>query len=61
MPRSPIASTADLSETPTLSKDSDKEDSDDSDEDEILETSENGRWQKIDQHVSMCVVLCVAD
>ncbi len=55
MPRSPITSTADLSETPSVSKDSDKEDTDDS-EDEILEISENGRWQKIDQHVStsMC-------
>ncbi|XP_064383262.1 nuclear receptor-binding protein-like [Halichondria panicea] len=51
MPRSPITSTADLSETPSVSKDSDKEDTDDS-EDEILEISENGRWQKIDQHVT---------
>ena len=29
----------------------DDEDDEDSDEDEILETSENGRWQKIAQQV----------
>lgn len=29
----------------------DAEEEEDSDEDEILETSENGRWQKIDQQV----------
>ena len=52
MARSPKGSVIELSEQPPLTKESDKEDTDDSDEDEILETSENGRWQKIDQHVS---------
>ena len=37
MPRSPKGSVVELSEQPSVAKESDKEDTDDSDEDEILE------------------------
>ena len=52
MPRSPKASGVDPG-TEQIGKELSQEghESDDSDEDEILEVSENGRWQKFNEQV----------
>ena len=52
MPRSPKASGVDTSKEP-VGKELSQEgpESDESDEDEILEVSENGRWQKFNEQV----------
>lgn len=52
MPRSPKASGVDPSKEQLGKKlDQEGQESDDSDEDEILEISENGRWQKFNEQV----------
>ena len=63
MPRSPKASGVDQGKE-ALGKEHSQEgqdiETDDSDEDEILEISENGRWQKFNEQVSVCVCVCMS-
>ena len=51
MPRSPKASGVDPSKEPTSKEEGPEIDDDESDEDEILEVSDNGRWQKFNEQV----------
>ena len=51
MPRSPKASGVDPSKEPTSKEEAPEIDDDESDEDEILEVSDNGRWQKFNEQV----------
>ena len=58
MPRTPKGSVVDPSKEKldlesTNQHSEDVGDSDDSDEDDILETSENGRWQKFNEQVRL--------
>ena len=58
MPRSPRSSKVAVEPGGALGKDpqdTSPHSEDEDDEDEILETSENGRWQKIDEHVSIAI------
>ena len=52
MPRSPKASGVDPSKE-SMNKEEAPEIDDESDEDEILEVSDNGRWQKFNEQVRM--------
>ena len=52
MPRSPKASGVDPSKE-SMNKEETPEIDDESDEDEILEVSDNGRWQKFNEQVRM--------
>ena len=53
MPRSPKATVAEPGGPGEVTHGRSSEPpSDDDEDDEILETSENGRWQKINEHVS---------
>ena len=51
MPRSPKASGVDPTKESLNKEEAPEIDDDDSDEDEILEVSDNGRWQKFNEQV----------
>lgn len=51
MPRSPKASGVDPSKESMSKEEAPEIDDDESDEDEILEVSDNGRWQKFNEQV----------
>lgn len=51
MPRSPKASGVDPTKESMSKEEAPETDDDESDEDEILEVSDNGRWQKFNEQV----------
>lgn len=57
MPRSPKASGVDLSKESLSKEEAPDIDDEESDEDEILEVSDNGRWQKFNEQVRCVKIL----